>query len=228
MHAVDILNALTSPWALVVGFFVLLAASIAAGLVLRRRMEQTASALATLPAHMTGFTYSPYPPPGLLSGRFDGRAVEIAVREVWHDQRDQLCTQVMTFWGTALGANLQVVKDFDGSTVEKLFGRTDLECGDPAFDAIFYIMGDDEARIAAFLDPTVRDGVIAADLAYKGVQLLDNCVAHDLPGTVTDEPTLRRVLEAQAPLAALAAQRLEAMSRPRPQTAGKPREIASR
>jgi len=178
----------------------------------QREVRMAGESLAALPDVMQGFLYTPHPEPGQLNGTYNGRQVTIYTHYIGSRKHRKLYTRVATHFDVDLGCGLRIIKDFPLSDLQKALGQRDLKTGEPAFDAAFYVMGDDDGRIIRFLDAELRGAMFAAERTMAGVQLLNHSVTHDLRGYVTDEPNLRRVLEAQSPLAELASRRIASMA----------------
>ena len=93
-----------------------------------------------------------------------------------------------------LGLGLSIERQGMWQQLGAMFGGRDIEVGDPAFDELVVVKGDDPQRVAAFLDEARRLAVHRLVAEFGGVKITDDHIAWSSSGRERDPDRIVSVL----------------------------------
>ncbi|MDX2344188.1 MAG: hypothetical protein QNL12_10915 [Acidimicrobiia bacterium] len=108
-----------------------------------------------------------------ISGRLNGLPVTIDTYAQRSGNNNTTYTRYRVGY-PPLGFGLKMQREGGFSFFGKLFGIEDVEVGDPVFDGAFKIKTSDQAKLVAFLTPSVRSSLLRLMASYPSAVLTDS------------------------------------------------------
>lgn len=156
-------------------------------------------------AALTGLTHTPAPKfstdPGLLTGEYRGRAVDIRGYNVM--LRGEMRMQVRIAFVKPLGRGLRLSRKIELTPVPvaKPEGTAPVTTGDEAFDGRFEIVAADPGAAAVLLGEGVRAAIVEGDRGSFGFVITDLAIVHGSEQLVAEPTELIALLDRLSDLA---------------------------
>lgn len=183
------------------GAFVFILVLVVGGFIVRHLIKKTKRRVGewSLAAQSLGLDYVPAGLPfqtGVIHGDCQGMWVNVTLHSERSGRNSTTYTRYVVQYPERLPLELRLTRQGFFHGVATLFGVQDIEVGDPEFDALVIIKGDDEEAVREFLTPARRAEIAALYARFERVSIDSGQIVSLALGACEDHEALVDAVEA--------------------------------